>query len=341
MKPVAFARAPRDRRGVRITEVKDLEGLEAFHAVQEASLAHDHVGLPVDPIEERLPLLKGLMPSGEHVTLYTGYDGSTPVAAVSVVLWTLDNLTSANVEGYVHPDHRRKGHGRELMGFAVDVVRSAGRTRMFLEAPWTREGQEGPAFALLREHGAKPVLDDYRRVLDLQAFPAEEPPEPPPGYRVVQWVDVAPDEVVDGIAYLLHRMVLDAPMGDMDYEPEKWDAKRYRESEESAMRRHRTRYTTVVVHEASGEVAGLTELCVNRAQPQVGYQWNTIVDPRHRGHRLGLLLKTWNHRAVVDAVPELRWVNTWNATSNGYMIEVNEAMGFRVAEKWTEWQLDL
>ena len=41
------------------------------------------------------------------------------------------------------------------------------------------------------------------------------PPAPPAGYRVVQWADVAPDALVDGIAYLLHRMVLDAPMGDM------------------------------------------------------------------------------------------------------------------------------
>ena len=326
---------------MRITEVKDLPTLQDFHAVEEVALAHDHVALPVDPIEELLPLLEGKMPSGEHVTLYTGYDDTTPVAALSVTLWTLDNLTSANVEGYVHPAHRRRGHGQRLMEHAVDVVRSAGRTRVFLEAPWTRDGEEGPAFPLLRAHGAKPVLDDYRRLLDLEAFPVTAPPIPPAGYRVVQWADVAPDELVDGIAYLLHRMVLDAPMGDMDYEPEKWDAQRYRESEASAMRRNRTRFTTVVVHEETGEVAGLTELCVNRTRPQIGYQWNTIVDPRHRGHRLGLLLKAWNHQAVVDAVPELRWVNTWNATSNGFMIDVNEAMGFRVAEKWTEWQLDL
>jgi GNAT superfamily N-acetyltransferase len=326
---------------VHITEVKDLAALEDFHAVEEASQAHDYVALPVDPIEELLPLLEGHMPAGEHVSLYVGYDEATPVAALSVTLWTLDNLTAANVEGHVHPSHRRRGHGNTLMQHAVDVVRSAGRTRMFVSAAWTPAGEDGPAFPLLRAHGAKPVLDDYRRLLDLQAFPVTAPPEPPAGYRVVQWADVAPDEVVDGVAYLLHRMVLDAPMGDMDYEPEKWDAARYRESEASEMRRHRTRFTTVVVHEESGEVAGLTEVCVNLARPDIGYQWNTIVDPRHRGHRLGLLIKAWNHRAVVDAVPALRWLNTWNATSNSFMIDVNEQMGYRIAERWTEWQLDL
>jgi GNAT superfamily N-acetyltransferase len=326
---------------MRITEVKDLPALRDFPAVEEVALCHDHVALPVDPIEERLPLLEGKMPAGEHVTLHVGYDGSTPVAALSVAMWTLDNLTSANVEGYVHPSHRRRGHGQRLMEHAVDVVRSAGRSRVFISAPWLPDGGEGPSFPLLRAFGAEPKLDDLRRLLDLQAFPVQAPPAAPAGYRVVQWADIAPDELVDGVAYLLHRMVLDAPMGDLDYEPEKWDAARYRESEASAMRRNRTRYTTVVVHEETGEVAGLTELCVNHSRPDVGCQWNTIVDPRHRGHRLGILLKAWNHWAVVDAVPQLRWVNTWNATTNRFMIDVNEAMGFRVSERWTEWQLDL
>ena len=61
----------------------------------------------------------------------------------------------------------------------------------------------------------------------------EHPPGPggsvPDGYRVVQWVDAAPDDLLDGVAYLLGRMTVDAPMGDMDYAPEKWDAERYRE----------------------------------------------------------------------------------------------------------------
>ena len=326
---------------MNVIEVKDLAGLRDFHAVEEPTYLHDYVALPVDPIEEFVPILEGKQPSGEHVTYYVGYDGDTPVASMTVNMWTLDNLTSANVEARVHPSYRRRGFGRQLLQHAIDVVRSAGRSRIFIEAHWLTDGSEGPSFPLLRSLGAKPVLDDYRRLLDLEAFPVTEPTQVPDGYRVVQWFDRAPDDVVDGLAYLLHRMVLDAPMGDMDYEPEKWDAARYRDSEDSAMRRNRTRFTTIVVHEESGEVAGLTEIGLNRDRPQVGYQWNTIVDPRHRGKKLGMVLKSWNHKAVVDAVPDLRWVNTWNATSNSFMIDVNEALGFRIAEKWTEWQLDL
>jgi GNAT superfamily N-acetyltransferase len=326
---------------VHIVQVKDLPALQDFHGVEAVAYDHDYEGLPVDPIETLTPLLAGDHPAGQTQDLYVGYLDGTPVASLTVTMWTLDNLTSASVEGRVHPAYRRQGLGRELMDHALDVVRSAGRTRVFFEAHWLTSGEEGPSFPLLRSVGARPVLDDYRRVLDVREHPIGEPAQVPEGYRIVQWTDHAPDELVDGLAYLLYRMVLDAPMGEMDYEPESWDAARYRDTEREALKRGRWRFATAVVHEESGAVAGETELVVNRSQPVVSHQWNTIVDPEHRGRGLGLVLKTWNHRAVVDACPDVRWVLTWNAASNSVMIAVNEAMGSRVREKWTEWQLDL
>ena len=321
--------------------MKDRAALEHFHAVEAAALAHDHVALPADPLEEHLPVVLGQQPSGEQVSYFVGYDGADPVASMTVNMWTLDNLASANVEVRVHPERRRRGFGRAMTEHGIDLVRSAGRSRIFVEAPWAPDGAEGPAFPLLRGLGAKQVLVDVRRLLDLSVFPVGEPPAVPAGFQLEQWVDVAPDAVVEGLAYLLHRMVLDAPMGEMDYEAEKWDVARYRDSEASAMRRNRRRLTTVVVHEESGEVAGMTEIGINGERHDVAFQWNTIVDPRHRGHGLGYVLKAWNHGLLVDRFPGARWVNTWNAASNTFMIEVNERLGFRPAEQWSEWQLDL
>jgi len=327
--------------GVNIVEVKDLAALQDFHAVSQAAHDHDFVDLPVDEVEEWVPLLEGHQPAGEHVTLYVGYDGPAPVAVLSVVLFTIENLDAANVEGYIRPDERGRGLGRELASFAVDVVRSAGRTKMLLEGFYNRDGSETPGLHLLRSLGARSMIDDLRRVLDVAAFPPVEAPEPPAGYRLVQWVDAAPDDVAEGVAYLLHRMILDAPMGDLELEAEKWDVARLREAEASSRRRHRTRHVTVAVHEESGEVAGLTELVVNLSRPEHAWQWNTIVDPRHRGQRLGYLIKTANLQLLLAEVPEVRKVSTWNAASNSFMIDVNEQMGFRVAEKWSEYQLDL
>lgn len=60
----------------------------------------------------------------------------------------------------------------------------------------------------------------------------------------------------------------------------------------------------------------------------------------HRGRGLGLLLKAHNHRLVREGSPGTRWINTWNAESNPWMVAVNEALGFVPMEYWTEWQLD-
>lgn len=326
---------------MHLSPVRDVAALEAFHAVESATMDAMFVALPADPVNELLPLLSEVPRAGELTLMWVGRQDGVPVAALRMGFPQLDNTTSANVQGYVHPAHQRRGLGAELLDFAIDAARRQDRRRLFFEAHWGPGDTDGPAFGLLRAAGARPVLDDYRRLLDLSAAPVGQPRPAPDGYRVVQWVDVAPDDLVDGCAYLLGRMTLDAPMGEMDYEQEKWDAARYRDQEQLSIESMRMRVATAVVHESTGQVAGITDIGVNRTRTQIAYQWDTIVDPDHRGHRLGLVLKTWNHRHLVEQVPDVQFVNTWNAASNTFMVAVNDALGFRIAEKWSEWQLDL
>ncbi|MCW2601103.1 MAG: N-acetyltransferase [Frankiales bacterium] len=324
-----------------IRPVQDRDSLQAFHQVTAAAHAHDYLALPADPVEELLPLLEEKEQAGELVLLFLASDDVAPVGTLQLSFPTLDNLMSANLQLTVHPDHRREGHARRLLQFGIAQVRARGRSRIFMEVPSPAGGGDIAALALMTEVGARPVLEDYRRLLDLVKHPVGEPLRAPEGYRVVQWLDRAPDELVDGAAYLLGRMTVDSPMGDMEYEQEKWDATRYREKEEAAAARRRTRLATAVVHVASGAVAGITSIGVNRDHPEVVYQWDTIVDPEHRGHRLGLVLKSWNHQQLKEQVPDAAFVNTWNAASNTFMVAVNDALGFEPAEAWTQWQLDL
>ncbi|MBD4636278.1 GNAT family N-acetyltransferase, partial [Xanthomonas citri pv. citri] len=58
-------------------------------------------------------------------------------------------------------------------------------------------------------------------------------------------------------------------------------------------------------------------------------QWDTIVLPEHRGHRLGMRVKAANLIAVRDALPGARAIITGNAEENRHMLDVNEALGFR------------
>lgn len=324
---------------MQISAVGTRADLEDFQSVLAAALAHDHVGLPADPVETWLPLLADPERGGERVQLFVGRADGVPVGTVVLKTPLHDNLQLVDAEVNVHPGHRRRGHGRELAEHVVRETRAVGRTRIItIAASWPDQPALGTR--LLEELGARPVVVDVRRSIDLH----ERPPVPlgdvPHGYRVVQWVAHAPSDLLEGLADLSARMSTDAPLGEMDYEPERWDADRYREKEQHAVDSRRRRVVTAAVHE-SGDVAGVTEIAVNESAPEVGYQWDTIVGPRHRGHGLGLALKSRNHVLLAETVPQCRWLNTWNAASNTFMIRVNEALGYQPVESWTEWQLDL
>jgi GNAT superfamily N-acetyltransferase len=322
-----------------VREVTDRADLELFHALDEVAYATDYLALPVGPIEERLPGLGGVEIAGARTYRFLALEDDVPVATLSLELPTKDNLSAVNVDGTVHPDHRRRGIGREVTAWAVEEVRRRGRSILWFQVPAPLDGSDGVAEPLLRSFGAKRVLDESRRLLDLRSVELLPPAPVADGYRVEQWLDRTPDELVDGVAYLQGRMSTDAPFGDMTLEPEAWDAARVREKEAHAHEVGRQHVVTVVVHEGSGEVAGLTEIGINLSDPEVSYQWETIVDPVHRGHRLGLTLKTWNHQLLAASSPATRWVNTWNADSNSFMISVNEACGFRQVERWIQYEL--
>ncbi|MDT7573428.1 MAG: hypothetical protein QOE05_3602 [Actinomycetota bacterium] len=325
---------------MELQPVQDRAALTTWHDIVSASLTSDHVALPADPVEENLPIVEGTVPeAGERVLFRLGVLSGEPVAAVSLSLPTLDNLTAASIDLHVLPDLRRKGFGRQALGAALEEMAALGRTRAFFEAPSPLTGGAGPADVLLSSVGARPVLKEVRRVLDLRA-PLAEPPEPARGYRLVQWVDRVPDEHVDAMAHLMHRMSTDAPFEDMDWEPENWDAARYRQKEDAAIARGRMRVATLAVHEETGAAVAFTDVGVSRYSRETAYQWETIVDPTHRGHGLGFALKAHNHRQLVDQSPESRWINTWNAESNTHMVGINERLGFRPMEYWSEWQLD-
>jgi RimJ/RimL family protein N-acetyltransferase len=55
------------------------------------------------------------------------------------------------------------------------------------------------------------------------------------------------------------------------------------------------------------------------------------VTKAHRGHRLGLLVKSAMLEWLGTAEPELTRIVTDNAAPNSFMIAVNEALGYRLA----------
>jgi hypothetical protein len=131
---------------------------------------------------------------------------------------------------------------------------------------------------------------------------------------------------VDAIV-ALHDAINDAPSPDPDDEPDVWDAQRLADYEGAMSGRRQTLYRVLARHRASGEWVGQSMLAFNEFSPAAAFQEDTSVVRAHRGHRLGLLMKTAMLSWVVEARPELAVIDTWNDATNHHMIAINERLG--------------
>jgi GNAT superfamily N-acetyltransferase len=255
----------------------------------------------------------------------------------------LENLDRAGLDLIVRPRDRRRGLGRALLRHAVERAAANGRS-ILSGAAW--QGTAGDAFA--RTTGAKPGLVDIRRTQYLRKLPAGElarlrgPAEQAAaGYSLLSWTGPVPDELLDQTARLYAAMA-DAPHDPGVAETE-WDAQRIRERVNALFPVYGNReYSVAARHDATGEMAALTQVAVDPAMPEWGFQMLTAVTREHRGHRLGLLVKIAMLELLASEEPQLEQIETSNAGSNPHMIAVNEALGYAiVGPPLNGWLLDV
>ncbi|MER7166535.1 GNAT family N-acetyltransferase [Micromonospora sp. NPDC000207] len=331
-------------------DADDPAAIEAAYRIGAAAERVDVPDLPPLCWQSFEGTVRHPMPGRRQLWALARLDGE-PAGYLSVELHELDNLDLATSELVVDPAYRRRGVGRALHGHALGLARENGRKQLIFGVVSALPGGETrpePGTAFATAMGATPALLEVRRRLDLHRLDsagldaaAAEAQAHAAGYELVRWGGQTPPEHLADIVYLDGRILIDVPLGDLGWEPEKVDADRVRGTERAlALRGHR-RYQQGVRHVASGRVVAWTVLEFSASPPWHAYQQITIVDPEHRGRRLGLLAKIANLRYVLTREPGLRYVDTWNAEVNTHMIAVNERMGFRAVDAWTEWQQTL
>lgn len=334
---------------VEIIRVTDEATARCWHEVDDATRRADQVELPADPLPEVLARFNDDPALGERTELWLLLDSGHPVGAAELSLPTRDNLDLGHIDVRVSPAHRRRGLGGRLLDHLADRARAADRKRAVLQSgePLTG-GAQAPGPAFLRARGAAPVLSQLRRLLRLDDLPDERLAElraraaaHATDYELVQWVDRAPAADAAGLAELHVRMALDVPTEDLDLEPEVWDVARVRANEEHLLARGRCIVVTAARHRASGRLVGYTDITASRSHPRVGYQFDTLVEPDHRGHRLGLLMKAANLEQLRTHLPGTTLLNTWNAEVNAPMVAINDVLGFRPVDRWRDWELAL
>ena len=147
-------------------------------------------------------------------------------------------------------------------------------------------------------------------------------------YRVHTWSGPTPPEWREGIAHLLTRMSTDAPSAGLEEPEDPWTVERLLEDEAKEAESPRTSVIAAVEHVPSSALVGFTELTVPAEAERAVSQEDTIVLREHRGHRLGMLLKSANLFWLERVAPGHPSVITYNAEENRHMLSVNEALGF-------------
>ncbi|HLH58591.1 MAG TPA: GNAT family N-acetyltransferase [Streptosporangiaceae bacterium] len=246
-----------------------------------------------------------------------------------------ENKDRARLSIWVSPPRRRAGLGTALLRHAAGRARADGRSSLDGE---TREGSPGDAFA--RAAGGSPGLSEIRRILDVGAIPDGQLDrhraaikQASAGYSLASWEGSCPERLAAQLVALYEAMA-DAPHGPGE-EPERWDVGRVRSVERGRAAQGLRHYSMAARHDATGALAGLTEVGVEPDQPEWGHQELTAVARPHRGHRLGLMVKVAMLDLLARREPQIERIVTWNGESNRHMIAINETLGYRIADRWT------
>jgi GNAT superfamily N-acetyltransferase len=311
-------------------------------------------------LAEALEFWRGSRYEERH--LFLARIGTEPVGLCSVTLPLRENLATAGIDVLVVPRWRRRGVGRALLEHAETMARERGRLSLdaFHELPLeaVRPGQRtvtaksgagqlplddpATAFALAAGYQLEQVERSSRLTLpvreELLARLEADALGRAGGYVLTCWDGRCPEGLVAGYAGLRGRMSTDAPTAGMDWEREDWDAGRVRDDELALARGGVQSSVAAALHRRTGELVAYTVLTWRPLVPESLMQQDTLVAEEHRGHRLGMLVKTANLRRAQEKWPRARSVLTWNASENQHMLAINTALGFRPAGYEGEWQ---
>ena len=267
--------------------------------------------------------------------------GGRVVGALEVQLPLFDNTAAAMLWLSVRAEARGRGIGSALLAEAERIGAENGRSVFFAETEWSRDGQDdSEGFATARGYavGMTVLRSEMALPADRAALAVIMAREGADDYALEGYVDDMPTEWLDDRAVLQQRMSTDAPTDDLALEEEVWDVDRMREKHERAGVRVRRIVESVARHVPLGRIVGFTKIAVSASEPELGYQQDTLVLTEHRGHALGLRLKAANVLRVMDELPAVRSVRTWNAASNEHMLAVNRSLGYVVDGYSREWQ---
>ena len=293
------------------------------------------VALPADNPEADLVLLLAI-------------EEGRAVGSAMVLLNTRQNVHVASVSVHVPPARRREGIGTALATDGEAVAGGSRRRTLTAEA-YAPPGGTSPGARFAASRGFSVASRETVRELALGDYVSRREDvvgevgvvgkvgDVADGYRIVTFDTVCPEEHLASFGRLLGMLMSEIPLGDLDLADAEWAPERLRASERRRVEIGRHVLTALAIA-PDGAVAGTSDVRVNDGDTSSGQVGVTLVDPAHRGRRLGLALKVATHDLLRATYPECISVDTMNAEVNTHMNAVNERLGYRPIETLLELQ---
>lgn len=327
---------------LRPLDIYDDDLMRQVHGVVDRGDQHGREGMPRWTFTEWIEATRA-PDSGERAEHVGAFVDDVPVGLGTGYFFLLDNTDKAWLEIVVDPDARRQGVGSALLARLLEAAAADGRTTICSNSkiPFD-ELADHPYRAFAQHHGFTQSNIEVVRHLPLPleedrlAAWADLAAEKAGSYRLETYVGHFPAELAESLCVLLGQLAVDAPTGDVDYEEEVMTPERLDERYAMTKAMGRETFETVALT-PDGTVAAQSTLQVPVEGSADAFQWGTFVHREHRGHRLGLAVKTANLQAVQAQRPHIQRVITQNGETNGYMISINEQIGFRPVEASVEW----
>jgi GNAT superfamily N-acetyltransferase len=333
---------------IREIDVDDDAQMKRFYAIMRAAGLYQREDMPFWSEREAIVMVRRKEETEDWI-LFGAFEGEGAegemIGAGFMMLPLLDNTSFAFVSVNVEPQRRCQGIGGTLLEHVIDAARARGRTRMLSECDLAFADRENHPYRQFAEKRGFDLANvEIRRTLDLPVADGtiqswiDDAAAHHQDYRIETYIDDAmPEEYIPSLVHVINQLALDAPTGDLEFEPEALTPDGFKARGEKIKEMGRTVIQTVAVG-PDGEVVAYSTLGTSSDDVENVFQWGTLVHRDHRGHRLGMAVKARNLRVLQDEFPDRKRIITTNAETNGPMVAINEAMGFKPVELLAEFQ---
>ena len=264
------------------------------------------------------------------------FNGET-VAPANPEYVTNKHLYWAN--GYVRPDHRRRGIGTKWLKVIAELMDDHGCTLVGFHTT------QDTGHAFIQRLGAEPKLTEIESRLKLSEVDwsmlerwVDEGQRRSPQTKLEIYDGPLPEAMWPEFAVQRSTLLNTIPFEGLDVGQIIITPDRIREHQERAALAGEVTHD-VMTREPDGVISGMTDVNWAPYRRTLIEQQFTGVLPAARGRGIGKWIKAAMLLHVRELYPDAEWVVTGNAHSNAPMLKINRTMGFKAYRTGVEYQM--